>query len=309
MKHFDAWQHKRVSNMKKKITITSLEDLKEISGMSAGVGPGVEGAPKKKQPDTEALLRRHIRERIKHYKKQEYLKESQLRAVIRRYIKEAKEVANPHPNTGINKLRDAFRKAKPTIKSQFQQLTTSEEQRTSFVSHLLAAFVRLFDQLDAMNASGATPEEAADAADQDAKDLAAGGDLAAPEAGMADEIEDEVKDLLEQVGIDIVTDEEEAAKPKSQVEKDVAKKQDQDAERQEFAAGLEGETTGRNQAFDAFRLTQSYFSDAYLDLADPTDKQMFKDWCLYNMDLLLKSFEEEIKPDLEKPSIDSPEGA
>ena len=105
------------------------------------------------------------------------------------------------------------------------------------------------------------------------------------------------------------TDQEEAAKPKSQVEKDVAKKQDQDAERQEFAAGLEGETTGRNQAFDAFRLTQSYFSDAYLDLADPTDKQMFKDWCLYNMDLLLKSFEEEIKPDLEKPSIDSPEGA
>ena len=42
--------------MKKKITITSLEDLKEISGMSAGVGPGVEGAPKKKEPDTEALL-------------------------------------------------------------------------------------------------------------------------------------------------------------------------------------------------------------------------------------------------------------
>jgi hypothetical protein len=295
--------------MKKKVTITSLEELMELSGMSAG-GPGIEGAPVKKEvTQTEALLRAHIRNKIKQFKKQEYLKERQLRAVIRKYLKEAKEVANPHPNTGINKLRDAFRKAKPTIKSQFQQLTTSEEQRTSFVSHLLAAFVRLFDQLDAMNASGATPEEAADAADQDAADLAAGGDLAAPEAGAAEEIEDEIKDLLEQVGIDIVTDEEEAARPKSQVEKDVAKKQDQDAERQEFAAGLEGETTGRNQAFDAFRLTQSYFSDAYLDLADPTDKQMFKDWCLYNMDLLLKSFEEEIKPDLEKPDIDSPEGA
>ena len=292
--------------MKKKVTITSLEELMELSGMSGGAG--IEGAPvKKKMTQTEALLRAHIRNRIRKVKNEEYLQEKKLRAVIRKYLKEAKEVANPHPNTGINKLRDAFRKAKPTIKSQFQQLTTSEEQRTSFVSHLLAAFVRLFDQLDAMNASGATPEEAADAADQDAADLADSGDLAAP--GAADEIEDEVKDLLEQVGIDIVTDEEEAAKPKSQVEKDVAKKQDQDAERQEFAAGLEGETTGRNQAFDAFRLTQSYFSDAYLDLADPTDKQMFKDWCLYNMDLLLKSFEEEIKPDLEKPEIDSPEGA
>jgi hypothetical protein len=290
--------------MKKKIKITSIEQLLELS--SVGVG-SVQG-PVKKQNQTEALLRSHIRKRIVEFKKIEAAKEQQLRNVIRKYIKEAKEVANPHPNTGINKLRDAFRKAKPTIKSQFQQLTTSEEQRTSFVSHLLAAFVRLFDQLDAMNASGATPEEAAEAADQGAEDLAAGGELAEPEAGVADEIEDEVKDLLEQVGIDVVTDEEEAAKPKSQVEKDVAKKQDQDAERQEFAAGLEGETTGRNQAFDAFRLTQSYFSDAYLDLADPTDKQMFKDWCLYNMDLLLKSFEEEIKPDLEKPQIDSPEG-
>ena len=89
-------------------------------------------------------------------------------------------------------------------------------------------------------------------------------------------------------------------------QKDVDKKKTLDTEREEFAAGMEGEITGRNQAFDAFRLTQSYFSDAYLDLADPTDKQMFKDWCLYNMDLLLKSFEEEIQPDLEKPEIVNP---
>ena len=71
---------------------------------------------------------------------------------------------------------------------------------------------------------------------------------------------------------------------------------------------MEGEITGRNQAFDAFRLTQSYFSDAYLDLADPTDKQMFKDWCLYNLDLLLKSFEQEIQPDIERPDVPTPEG-
>ena len=105
--------------MKKKITVTSLEELMELSGMSAG-GPGIEGAPAKKETtQTEALLRSHIRNKIKQFKKQEYLKEKQLRALIRKYLKEAKEVANPHPNTGINKLRDAFRKAKPTIKSAF----------------------------------------------------------------------------------------------------------------------------------------------------------------------------------------------
>jgi hypothetical protein len=297
-----------------KVKITSIEQLEEISGVGAGVGQPIEGTVvDKKECQTETLLRTHIRNRITEIKRQQHLKEQQLRTVIKKYIKEAKDVANPHPSTGINKLRDAFRKAKPTIKSLFQQLTTSEEQRSSFVAHLLAAFVRLFDQLDAMNASGATPAEAADAAESGAEELAA------PEAGVADEIEAELKDLLEAIDVeiedneedemDIVTADEEAEKPKSQIEKDIAKKKDQDSERSAFAAGLEGETTGRNQAFDAFRLTQSYFSDAYLDLADPSDKQMFKDWCLYNLDLLLKSFDEEIKPDIQKPEIHSPEGA
>jgi len=295
-----------------KVKITSIQELEEISGIGAA-GQPVEGAPvKNKDTQTESLLRAHIRKKIIEIRRQEQQAEQQLRVVVRKFIKEAKEVANPHPNTGINKLRDAFRKAKPTIKNLFQQLTTSQEQRESFVAHLLAAFVRLFDQLDAMNASGSAPKAAVAAAEKEA------AELVAPEQGAAAEIESELKDLLEAIGVeiedddedemDIVSADEEASKPKSQVEKDVAKKKDQESERAAFAAGLEGEMTGRNQAFDAFRLTQSYFSDAYLDLADETDKQMFKDWCLYNLDLLLKSFDEEIKPDLDKPEIDSPEG-
>ena len=63
-----------------------------------------------------------------------------IRVVIRSLIKRGKRSSNPHPSTGINKLRDAFRKAKPSIKTKFQQLTTSEEQRTSFVAHLLNAY-------------------------------------------------------------------------------------------------------------------------------------------------------------------------
>lgn len=285
--------------MKKKIKITSIKQLEEMSSAGGGAYVG-HSDPKKDLAET--LLRKHIRSRIQTLRENQNKQEQQLRLVIRSLIKEAKDVSNPHPNTGINKLRDAFRKAKPTIKSQFQQLTTSKEQRDSFIAHLLAAFVRLYDQLDALNASSdMTPEDATEK-------VVSGFDLEEPDEEAISDIEKEIEDLLqEQVGIDVVTDEEE--EPKNQVEKDVKKKRDQDAEREEFAAGMEGETTGRNQAFDAFRLTQSYFSDAYLDLADPTDKQMFKDWCLYNMDLLLKSFEEEIQPDLEKPEITTPEGA
>ena len=249
---------------------------------------------------TETLLREHIRSRIKHILLEERKKEQQLRLVIRSLIKEAKDTANPHPSTGINKLRDAFRKAKPTLKSMFLQLTTSEEQRKSFTNHILSAFIRLFDELDAMNAEG-SPEIDAPAVDAVTSDLQAPPD---DFDDMINEIEVKIKDDM-----DIVTADEEP-EPKSQVEKDVAKKKDQEAEREEFSSNLKGlDVTGRNQAFDTFRLVQSYFSDAYLDLANEGDKEMFKDWCLYNLDLLMKSFEQQLDPNLERPDIQAPEGA
>lgn len=287
--------------MKNKIKINTVEELMELATVSGGAVAGHVDPDKQ----TENLLRTYIRNKIISLKEGEQKKEQQLRLVIRKLIKEAKDVSNPHPNTGINKLRDAFRKAKPTIKSQFQQLTTSADQRDSFIAHLLAAFVRLFEQLDALNAAS----DDTTTADATAK-VVSGFDLEEPDQDAIDDIEKEIEDLLqEQVGIDIVTDDEERERPKNQVEKDVEKKRQQDTEREEFAGGLEGEITGRNQAFDAFRLTQSYFSDAYLDLADPKDKVMFKDWCLFNLDLLLKSFEEEIKPDIDRPEVPKPEGA
>jgi len=79
-------------------------------------------------------------------------------------------------------------------------------------------------------------------------------------------------------------------------------------EKQEFGGGITGDTTGRNQAFDAFRLVQSYFSDAYLDLANKDDQKMYRDWCLYNLKLLFQSFEQSLPQAPEEVNIDSPEG-
>lgn len=236
-------------------------------------------------------------------------------------IHEAKDMANPHPNTGINKLRDAIRKAKPSIKSKFQQLTTSSEQRESFTNHLLAAFVRLFDQLDALSAEGDVEDVAGDetlaAEPTDTSD-----ELKAPDEGDIDDIEKELDALLESLNLteqeeeeggdnDVVTDEleaeKEASKNLSQVEKDVEKKKSQDREREEFGAGLEGDSTGRNQAYDTFNLVQSYFSDAYLDLNNSEDKDMYKKWGLYNLKLLLQSYEEELSPAGSAPDIQNPQ--
>ena len=227
--------------------------------------------------------------------------------VIRNIIKEAKENANPHPNTGINKLRDSFRKAKATIKSKFQQLTTDPEQRVTFRSHLLNAFERLFRELDALNATG-LPEEKPEGDDVD---LQAPPDEQQPDDDNLD-LEGEVEAILKEVKIDLNPDIEIEDEPKEdeQTKKDFEKKSKENEEKENFNPEVEkGDTTGRNQAFDTFRLVQSYFSDAYLDLDNEDDKKMFKDWCLYNMKLLLDNYENQLAAAPEEPNIENPEGA
>ena len=262
---------------------------------------------KRKEDSVRLWVRSHIREFI----------EKDYNTVIN----EAKDMANPHPSTGINKLRDAIRKAKPSIKTKFQQLTTSADQRESFSNHLLAAFVRLFDQLDALSAEGNVEDVAAE--DSLAAEPAETDVLQAPDEGDIDDIEKELDALMESLTLteeeeeelgddnDVVSDEltaeKEAAKNLTQVEKDVEKKKSQDREREEFGSGLEGDSTGRNQAYDTFNLVQSYFSDAYLDLNNADDKEMYKKWGLYNLKLLLDSYEEELSPNLETPDIQNPQ--
>ena len=338
--------------MKKIIEITSIEELMEMSGAGAASGYGgnafkeideggagqttvtpahfkPKGKDMRQEIQTEMLMRQYVRNKIKkellEQRRIEEQQEHQLRLVIRGLIKEAKEMANPHPNTGINKLRDAFRKAKPTLKAKFQQLTSTAEQRDTFTAHMLRAFVRLFDELDALQAQGEIEDEIGEI-ESSAGSLAGGSGLEAPPPNQeADDIEDELNDLLEAVlkevqvdiedeGIDVVTDEEkadqekEAEANKSQAEKDFNKKREKDSEKVEFGGELEGDTTGRNQAFDAFRLVQSYFSDAYLDLANADDQKMYRDWCLYNLKLLFQNFEESLPQSPDEPNIENPEG-
>lgn len=323
---------------KKIIEITTLEDLKEMSSAGGGAIQGTpvrnigsrkpRGKDMRQELQTEIMMRRYVRSKIKKQLSEQRIleerKEHELRLVIRGLIKEAKEAANPHPNTGINKLRDAFRKAKPTLKTKYQQLTSSQEQRDAFSAHMLRAFVRLFDELDGLQAKGEVESEVGDieAAVGEAPDL---GLEAPPKDQEADDIEDELEGLLEAIlnevkidldddEMDIVTDDEKAderaeeEKNKSQAEKDFQKKKEADKEKEEFGSGMDGDATGRNQAFDTFRLVQTYFSDSYLDLSNEQDQKMFRDWCLYNMKLLFQNFEESLPTSPDAPEITDPEG-
>tara|TARA_R110001606_G_scaffold82826_2_gene189531 strand:+ start:4031 stop:4909 length:879 start_codon:yes stop_codon:yes gene_type:complete len=287
----------------------------------------------------EKSLRESIRKSLKrsllHKQQKAHLQEQKVRSWARVLIKEvisdkkssllkeSKDVSNPHPNTGINKLRDAIRKAKPSIKSKFQQLTSSLEQRESFTNHLLSAFVSLFDQLDALSAS-----EEIDVADQEIVPDAGATEtdvLQNPDAAGALEDDSPLEDLLEgllsEIDIEVDDDNENDVvsadinkeketntnKDMSQVEKDIQKKQAQQKERESFGSGQEGDATGRNQAYDTFNLVQSYFSDSYLDLDAKDDREMFKKWMLYNLKLLLDSYEEELNTGLDAPQIDNPQ--
>ena len=277
------------------------------------------------------LKQRHQEERVRVWVRG-LIREAQEESYLSRLF-EAKDMANPHPNTGINKLRDAIRKAKPSIKAKYQQLTTDAEQRKSFTNHFLTAMVRLFDELDALNAQGREAEDVAgelDTVDAGDSDLQAPPDDTTSDE-MGDDIESGLDDLenlqeslieaiLKEVEIEIdddetadvvsdefdEADEKETEKNKSQAEKDFDKKSTDNEKREEFGAGVDGDSTGRNQAFDAFNLVQTYFSDAYLDLNNPEDIEMFKKWGLYNIKLLLDKYEEQLNTNPESPDIQDP---
>ena len=280
----------------------------------------------------EKLLREFIRRTFVSNLVREQREEHAVRSYVRSLISEvrdeqycstlyeAKDMANPHPNTGINKLRDAIRKAKPSIKAKYQQLTTDPAQRESFKNHFLTAMVRLFDELDALNAQGAEPEDVEAALG----DEAITSDLEAPPEDMtSDEMVADIGDdgdldaLLEAVDIDIddgdvvsdefdAEDDKEKEKNKTQAQKDFEKKSEDDEKRKEFGMGIVGDSTGRNQAFDAFNLVQTYFSDAYLDLNNPQDIEMYKKWGLYNVKLLLDKYESELNTNPDEPNIENP---
>lgn len=284
------------------------------------------------QEKQEKLLREFIKRTFVSNLLKEQREEYAVRSYVRSLISEvreeqtlstlfeAKDMANPHPNTGINKLRDAIRKAKPSIKTKYQQLTTDPEQRESFKNHFLTAMVRLFDELDALNAQ-------AKEVDFDAEEFKmdpAQSDLKAPPSDLSsDEMAADIGDdgdldsLLEAIDVevedvDVVSDEfndaedKEVEKNKTQAQKDFEKKTDDEEKKKEFGSGVEGDSTGRNQAFDAFNLVQTYFSDAYLDLNNPEDIEMFKKWCLYNIKLLLDKYETELASSPEEPNIEDP---
>jgi len=114
----------------------------------------------------EQLLRENIRKAIKVVRENKKAlaaqEEDSLRGIIRKMINEGKTpVADdaPHEKTGINYLRTTLKKIIPSIKDAYMSLTTDEEQRKSYIAHLINGVDNLLAPLE-VNAAAAVPDVA-----------------------------------------------------------------------------------------------------------------------------------------------------
>jgi hypothetical protein len=92
--------------------------------------------------------------------------------------------------------------------------------------------------------------------------------------------------------IDIRTDAERAA----------AEEENIDDPRDAFGAGVEGELTGRNVAYDSFKQAEKQIIDHYELLSDPEDQEIFYDYLIANLKLYFDKFEEELDATVNEPT-------
>ena len=226
----------------------------------------------------EDLLRENVRDLISLVKKKNkntQTEEQQLRAIIREFLQhELREAATPdndpapHKSTGINVLEDLLKKIIPQIEDDYKLLTTSEEQRESYRSHIIQAVV-----------GSLTPVELNNDAPEDAP----------------------LGDLDEDIDVEISDDDDE-----DDMFIDINPEKPEEEEKEEDprdSFGIEGkDTTGRNMAYTTFKKIESQIIDAYDMLSNPEDQELFFDYLIANLKLYFDKFEKEIQPDVEEPT-------
>ena len=224
----------------------------------------------------EDLLKENIRDLISLVKKKNknnLSEEHQLRQIIREFLQvELKEVStpdndpSPHSSTGINVLEDLLKRIVPILEDDYKLLTTSEEQRDSYRSHVVKATSDTLTPVELNNAAGQGEAE-----------------------GLDEEIDVEIsgdKEDEDDMFIDINPED------KEEVEEDP---------RDSF--GIEGkDTTGRNMAYTTFKKIESPIIDAYDLLSNAEDQEIFYDYLIANLKLYFDKFESEIQPNVEEPT-------
>lgn len=250
----------------------------------------------------EKILRQYVRKKISKMIREQEEKEFQLRTIIRKLLREGDiSDVHPHRSTAINTLEDVLKKAIPTLRKDYKNLTTDKSQRESFRAHILKAMKDVV--APAMNNA-----KYGDGGTLLSEPPALGGEEApeeAPEEEIGDEDLDAELAALEEadVQIDVTDDEDPQDKPEDEKKLNVEPDEEPD-EKEEF--GIEGmDETGRNMAYTTFRKISQYILDAFDMLANTKDKEVFIDYLLTNTKLYFDKFESELQNTVDEP--ESPE--
>jgi hypothetical protein len=208
------------------------------------------------------------------------MEEQTLRTVIRKLIQEKTAVNDdiPHEKTGINKLRTTLKKVIPQIRDDYLTLTTHEDQRKSYMAHLINGIDNLLAPIE-INIEA--PE-------------------GAPDIELEEEIEIEVGDEGDDQFIDIGGDilpgtEEEEEEEEIEVDDD----------EELISRGMDGkdhDETGRNVAIGTFKQIQGTVVDDFGELANDEDRELYHDYLKTNILLWRDKFEEVLSTNLPEPT-------
>lgn len=216
----------------------------------------------------ELILREHIRKAIsivsKRREDKKILQEQELRNVIRSMITEAKKIA-VYDSTGKNELNIFLLNSSflSTIETSYRKLTTSPEQRESYIEHLIVFVKEFLVRLDSL-------EKDEFASDED-------------KVEEPDEVEDKIK-------IDVVSQE-----PDEDLET-MAIGPDDIKFTELMIPGLD--RTGAKNAYNDFLNTKSILRQAYSNLDSEEDKADFKDELPKQIILYGRQYETSLVPEI-----------
>ncbi len=204
-----------------------------------------------------------------------------LRKVLKYLVSESDVEKSPHQSTAVNVLDQVFGKIKKNIEDGYKMLTTEKEQRNSYRKHLLS---NIDDALKAeeLNFKAAAERDPAETPAE------------------LEEVEINIKsnDPLD------VPDEEKTLPNAGDKGGDTEEPAEEKSEEEEF--GIEGEElTGRDQAFPVFKQILEPITTGYKSLHNPNDREVYHDYLLTNMKMLMDQFEDQLAGVVDEPSSDS----
>jgi len=225
----------------------------------------------------EKILRENIRHLIRYVKNKKLNEEIEIKNNLKKLLRlELKAMLNeaevpdvdpaPNKSTGINVLEQLLKKIVPVLQTDYKSLTTSEEQRKSFRAHIVNAVVNTLTPAKINNQASKNSET-----------------------------------LEEVIDIDI-TDDDKFIDIRTDAEKKAEEEANAPDEREEFGAGVSGDETGRNMAFETFKKIESNIIDSYELLSNPEDQEIFYDYLITNLKLYFDKFENDLAGSVEEPT-------